>query len=306
MKRLGFLTIFSVFFIVVVSLIGCSENVKPREGAIEGKITTLSGKPLKDALVEWQYDNTRWSLTDENGYYFIDGIGFGTQIFTVTANGYRTTNFKASVYSDMTTTVDTFSIQGLSFVYSDINVEKTTATNALISWKTSDYTNAIIEYGQTQSLGSFAREKTGVYSTTHSLEITGLTPEKTYYFRINANRENQSIESSSIFSFTTLNTMEDGTAPKPPTNVESALNGVPGQVVVFWKPCNEADLKGYKVYRSEVANGDFTEVTQGFMARGQERFTDTTVVTGKKYYYRVTAIDKANLKSDGLSLIAHT
>ena len=296
-KRIGITGIFFVLLIVATNLIGCSDDVKPREGAIEGKLTNLSGKPIKDALIEWEYDNTRWGLTDENGYYFIDGIGFGTQKFVITANGFRSTVFQAPVYSGRTTTVNTITVQGLSFAYSDIKIEKTTATSVLISWKTSDYTNSVIEYGLTEALGSYAREKADLYTTTHSLEITNLEPEKTYYFKISANRKGQSIESSTISTFSTISSLEDSTAPIPPTNVEVALNGIAGQIAVFWDPNYEADLKGYKVYRSEVANGNFTEVSQGFLPRGQERFTDTTVVPGKKYFYHVTAIDLANNES---------
>lgn len=297
-NKIGLLRIFSVFLILVAaSLIGCSDDVRPREGAIEGKLTNLSGVAIKDALVEWEYDNTRWGLTDENGYYYIDGIGFGTQNFVVTANGFRSTTFKAPVYSGRTTTVNTISVQGLSFYYSDIKIEKTTATSVLISWKTSDYTNSVIEYGLTEALGSYAREKSDLYTTTHSLEVTNLTPEKTYYFKISGNRQGQGIESSNVSTFSTISSLEDSAAPIPPTNVEAALNGVAGQIVVFWKPNYEADLKGYKVYRSEVANGDFVEVTQGFMPRGQERFTDNRVVAGKKYFYHVTAVDLANNES---------
>ena len=128
MKRLNILTVFSVFLIIVAGLIGCSDDVKPREGAIEGRITNLSGVAIKDALVEWEYDRTRWGLTDENGYYLIDGIGFGNQNFVITATGYRTTIFKAPVYSGRTTTVDNISIQGRSFYFTDIKIEKSTAT----------------------------------------------------------------------------------------------------------------------------------------------------------------------------------
>ena len=297
LKRVSIFGLSSALIIISALLIGCSDDVKPREGAIEGKVLNLTGKGLKDALVEWEYDRTRWSLTDENGHYVVEGVGFGTQNFVITANGYRSTTFKAPVYSGLTTHVDDVSIQGLSFTYSDIKVEKTTATTAIISWKTSDYTNAVVEYGLTEALGKYAREKSGQYSTTHTLELTNLDPEKTYYFKISASREGQSIESSTIYSLATLNSFEDGSAPVPPTNVEAALNGIPGQVVVFWKPNYEADLKGYKVYRSDVSNGNFTEVLNGFIARGQERFTDTTVVPGKKYYYHVTAVDQANNES---------
>ena len=50
-KRLSILGILSVFLIAAALLIGCKDEVKPREGAIEGRILSLTGKGLKDALV---------------------------------------------------------------------------------------------------------------------------------------------------------------------------------------------------------------------------------------------------------------
>ena len=165
------------------------------------------------------------------------------------ANGYRNQRFTAPVYSGRTTTVNNVTLQAKSFSYSNINVVKTTATSVTISWTTSDYTNGVVEFGLTEALGSYAREQEGVYNTKHSLEVTNLSPEKLYYFRISSNREGQSIESSSISTFSTVSSYEDGTAPNPPTNVEAAASTLAGQSVVFWNPCYEADLKGYKIYR---------------------------------------------------------
>ena len=297
MKKLRFLSIVSAFLVAISGILGCSDDVTPREGAIEGRILNLAGKPVADALIEWQYDNTRWGITDKNGKYIVDNIGFGDQYFNVTANGYRNITFQAPVYSGQTTTVKDVSLQAMSFSYSDIKVVKTTATSVLITWKTSDYTNSIIEYGTTESLGQYFRETADLYTQNHSVEVTSLEPEKTYYFRISGNRKGQSIESSTISTFSTLSATEDDTAPNPPTNVETSINGTANQVAVFWNPSPESDLKGYKIYRSEVANGSFTEVSNGFIARGQERFTDTSVIPGKKYFYHVTAVDKANNES---------
>ncbi len=297
MKKLRFLSIVSAFLVAISGILGCSDDVTPREGAIEGRILNLAGKPVADALIEWQYDNTRWGITDKNGTYIVDNIGFGDQYFNVTANGYRNITFQAPVYSGQTTTVKDVSLQAMSFSYSDIKVVKTTATSVLITWKTSDYTNSIIEYGTTESLGQYFRETADLYTQNHSVEVTSLEPEKTYYFRISGNRKGQSIESSTISTFSTLSATEDDTAPNPPTNVETSINGTANQVAVFWNPSPESDLKGYKIYRSEVANGSFTEVSNGFIARGQERFTDTSVIPGKKYFYHVTAVDKANNES---------
>jgi hypothetical protein len=277
---------------------GCTgNNVTPREGTIRGKIINASGQPVEDALVTWAYDDTRWSLTDDQGAFYIEAVGFGEQIFQVEAFGYSVMQFKANIYSGQLTEVTDQTIEAKSFAYSDIKVEEVSATHAQISWKTTDYTNGIIEYGESQNLGRTVREPSGEYATAHSLKISGLSPEKQYFFKIIASRENRSAESSAVQSFTTLNSLEDLTAPNPPTNVEAALTESPNMVTVFWAPVSDLDLKGYKVYRSENVNAAFSQISNVLIPKGQEKYTDVSVVPGKKYFYRVTAIDQAGNES---------
>ena len=285
-------------FVAFAGIIGCSgSSVTPREGSISGIIVNVSEKPVEDALVTWAYDKTRWCLTDETGAYFIDGIGFGEQDFVVEAFGYRPAGFRAAIYSGSNTTAGNVKMEARSFDYHEIKVTEVSSTHAIVTWKTTDYTNGLIEYGETDSLGRVAREESGIYSTTHSLKLTGLTGAKTYYFKIVANREGRPAETSSLQTLNTVSTLEDRTPPAPPTGIEVALSGLPGQLTVFWAPSSDTDLKGYRVYRSEVPSGVFSLISNTLIAKGQERFTDFTLTTGKKYYYRVTAVDQAGNES---------
>lgn len=287
-----------VLFVLILGMIGCSGNsVTPREGSIGGRILNLSGNPIEDALVTWAYDRTRWSLTDENGAYFIEGIGFGDQSFLVEAFGYRTTSFNAPIYSGQTTTAGNVSIGAKSFDYLEIKVDEVSATHAIVSWKTTDYTNGLIEFGEKTAQGRVVKETDGLYATAHSLKITGLSPAKQYFFKIIANREGREAETSAVYDFNTYSSLEDKTPPTPPSGVEAALNGTPGQITVFWASVSDSDLKGYKVYRSEISNGAYSLVSNALVAIGQERYTDYTVVPGKKYFYRVTSIDQAGNES---------
>ena len=282
----------------ILTMIGCSGNsVTPREGSISGKIINVAGQPVADALVTWAYDRTRWGLTDEGGLYHIEGVSFGDQEFYVEAYGYKTARFPAAIYSGQTTTAGEVKIETTSFNYLDIKVVETSSTHALITWKTTDYTNGIIEYGETEALGRTVREEDGVFATTHSLKITGLSAARTYYFKIVANREGRPAETSTRQNFNTPSTLEDKTPPAPPSGVEVALSGTPGQLTVFWAAGSDSDLKGYLVYRSELANGVFKAISNTLISRGQERYTDNSLMAGKKYFYRVTAIDQAGNES---------
>ncbi|KAF1079976.1 MAG: hypothetical protein GQF41_3652 [Candidatus Rifleibacterium amylolyticum] len=284
----------ALLLILGTGIIGCSGNsVTPREGSLQGRIIDKSGLPVEDALVTWEYDNTRWALTDADGKYYLEAIGFGDQTFLVQAFAYHPSRFGIAIYSGQTSTAEDFAIEAKSFDYLEIEVEEVSATHAVISWKTTDYTNGLVEYGETESYGRTVREDSGVYATTHSVRLIDLSPEKQYFFRIVANREGRSTETSTSSSFVTQNSLEDKTPPSAPTGVSAALTSTPGQVTVFWAAVADPDLKGYKVYRSELANATFSQVSNTLIPKGQERFTDYTAVAGKKYHYRVTAIDQA-------------
>lgn len=284
--------------LLLAGLIGCSgTSVTPREGTLKGRLLNISGKPIEDGLVYWAYDNTRWCLSDENGEFTIEAIGFGDQKFYVEAFGYRTSMFSAAIFSGQVTIGGDYTVEAKSFDYIEIKTEEVSATHALISWKTTEYTNGLIEYGEKETLGRTVREPEKVFATTHSLTIRDLSPEKQYYFRIVANREGRAAETSVMGNFTTKSTLEDQTPPSAPSGVAAALTSIPGQATVFWAPVSDSDLKGYRVYRSELENAPFSLVSNMLIAKGQERYTDVTAMPGKKYYYRVTAIDQAGNES---------
>ncbi len=280
-------------------LIGCDtgNNVTPREGALEGTVYDTAGVVLPSVLVSWTADRTRWGKADANGKFHVEGIGFGEQEFVAQLGGYRDTIFRAAIYSGATSVLQKVVMETATFDFRDVEAKEVSATTALISWKTTDYTNGIIEYGETSSLGRTVREPSGQYATLHSLEITDLKPNTKYFFRIVASRQNRPSETSSGHSFVTLATFDDKKLPEPPKGVAIALTELPNSVTIFWSPNTERDLKGYRLYRGESLTGAFAAIEGVLISRGQERFVDAGVITGKKYFYRVTAVDLAGNES---------
>ncbi len=280
-------------------LLGChlDNNVTPREGALEGKVFDVSGQPLQYVLVSWSLDRTRWGRSDATGKFALEGIAFGEQTFVAEKAGYRATTFRAAIYSGATSVLQKVVLETASFDFRDIKVEKVSATSALVTWKTTDYTNGIIEFGENESFGRTVREPDQQYATVHSLEITDLKPNTKYFFRIVAARQNRPAETSSGHSFVTVAPYDDRELPATPRGVTAALTEQPNTVTIFWNPNSERDLKGYRVYRSESMVGGFTAIEGILIAKGQERFLDAGVVTGKKYYYRVSAVDLAGNES---------
>ncbi|MTD16945.1 choice-of-anchor D domain-containing protein [Nakamurella sp. YIM 132087] len=83
----------------------------------------------------------------------------------------------------------------------------------------------------------------------------------------------------------------DTTAPAAPT----ALTGTAGSggVTLDWADNTEADLAGYRVFRSSSATGTFTAIGTATTSE----FTDTSVTTGATVYYQVRAFDSSENES---------
>jgi len=77
-------------------------------------------------------------------------------------------------------------------------------------------------------------------------------------------------------------------APKAPTGLAAAVEGQ--AIKLYWFPNSEADLHGYRVYRRE-AKGEFQPI--GDVGAAETSFADTTAARGVRYYYVVTALDRA-------------
>ncbi|HEY9068774.1 MAG TPA: fibronectin type III domain-containing protein [Candidatus Ozemobacteraceae bacterium] len=290
----------------LAALIGCDadNNVTPREGELQGTVYSKSGKTLSNVLVSWTYDPTRWGKSGTDGTFHVSGVGFGEQVFVAQKSGYRATSFRANIYSGAISTISKVEMETASFDYRNIKVEEVSATHAVISWQTTDYTNGLVEFGESDTFGGYVNETQGVYATTHRLTIPGLKAAKQYFFRIVASRQGRESETSVTDSFTTLSTLEDATVPAPPADAAIAVSEIPNQVTVFWGANTESDLKGYRIYRSELPSAGYSLVTDTLIAKGQERYIDTTVRTGMKYYYRVAAVDQAGNESGPSEIVS--
>jgi hypothetical protein len=76
--------------------------------------------------------------------------------------------------------------------------------------------------------------------------------------------------------------------PKAPTGLAAAVEGQ--SIKLYWFPNSEPDLGGYRVYR-RVAKGELQRI--GEVDAAETSYADTTVTRGVRYYYSVSAVDKA-------------
>jgi hypothetical protein len=101
-------------------------------------------------------------------------------------------------------------------------------------------------------------------------------------------------------------TPRDTFPPAAPQNlVVAALSGAsPGSVLadLSWSINLETDLAGYRVYRSEEPGTRGVLLTPDLLLAPAYR--DTSVEPGRRYWYSVTAVDRAGNESDASAAIA--
>jgi hypothetical protein len=93
--------------------------------------------------------------------------------------------------------------------------------------------------------------------------------------------------------------------PATPTGLEAAIipatPQAPASVELSWAISTEADLAGYFVYRSDREDTPGERISRESLP--SPTFRDISVASGKRYFYRVSAVDRAGNESP-LSLIA--
>jgi fibronectin type 3 domain-containing protein len=70
---------------------------------------------------------------------------------------------------------------------------------------------------------------------------------------------------------------------------------LPHSVTLSWVPSSSPDVQGYNVYRSDVAGG--TYVKMNTLPIPSIGYVDSSVTSGRTYYYVATAIDSNNAES---------
>jgi len=118
-------------------------------------------------------------------------------------------------------------------------------------------------------------------------------PVRTNYYKIYA----VDFNNDTVYSYSYFVLINDKVPPAIPGFIsgESDRKGV---ITLKWKPNTETDLMGYRVFRSNFLNEDFTEITQTILMHTE--FTDTVSLQTltEEIYYKLTAVDQNYNNSD--------
>jgi fibronectin type 3 domain-containing protein len=138
--------------------------------------------------------------------------------------------------------------------------------------------------------GNYVRLDPPIQHPTTSYTDTDVTNGVTYYYRLTA--VNLAGLESNRTEFASA-TPQATVAPTTPTGFTAA----PGdkQVVLTWNANPEGDLADYRLFRSDAAGGEFTVVAT--ITAPVTTFTDTNLINGQPYFYRLTARNLNGLES---------
>lgn len=75
----------------------------------------------------------------------------------------------------------------------------------------------------------------------------------------------------------------------------AAPNPIPHTVSLRWNPSTSSNIRGYNVYRAAVAGGAFGKLNASPMSATS--YVDSTVASGRTYYYVTTTVNTNNLES---------
>ncbi|HEY1939458.1 MAG TPA: hypothetical protein VGJ33_16130 [Candidatus Angelobacter sp.] len=85
----------------------------------------------------------------------------------------------------------------------------------------------------------------------------------------------------------------------------TGLTPLSHSVDIAWNPSVSASLQGYNVYRGTTSGGPYAKISTT-LSTTTLLFTDTTPVSGKQYFYVVTAVDTSGAESSASSEVAVT
>ena len=149
-----------------------------------------------------------------------------------------------------------------------------------VTWKRDSKADGYYIYRATSKKGTYKKVKTITKNKTVSWSDTSIKTGKTYYYKIRsfvkASTGTKSSSYSTVFSVKT--------ALKTPA--VTSVTASKGKVKLKWK--KDSNAAGYKIYRATSKNGKY-KVVKKLTKNSTLSWTDKTVKTGKKYYYKIRA-----------------
>jgi len=83
--------------------------------------------------------------------------------------------------------------------------------------------------------------------------------------------------------------------PAPPEDLQGKPVQRSKSVLLHWRENHELDLAGYNVYRSDTSGSGYQRINYSVIS--EHKYSDSQIVSGRTYYYVVTAVNGAGGES---------
>jgi uncharacterized repeat protein (TIGR02543 family) len=262
--------------------------------------TVVSAKPVLStpttvrAVSSWHNSiNTSWSaVTGASGYQVYratSSTGTYSLIKTTTSTSYNNTGLtyntayyykiraykflgSTKVYSNFSAVV---SAKPLSSTPTAVRAVSSSYSSIKTSWSSVAGASGYQVYRATSSRGTYSLIKT---TTSISYNNTGLTTNKTYYYKVRAYKLVGTTKSYGNFS----TVVSAKPVPSAPTTVQAVPSSY-NIVKTSWSAVTGAS--GYQVYRATSSTGTYSLIK----TTTSTSYNNTGLATNKTYYYKVRA-----------------
>lgn len=167
----------------------------------------------------------------------------------------------------------------------NIVVNSNSYNSIKIEWKNVDDVDGYEVYRATSELGTYSLRKTVTKDSKLRYINTSVTTGKTYYYKIRAYKI---INDKKIYG--QYSEIVSGKAV-PATPIATAVSKTYNSNQVKWNQV--AGANGYEVYRATSENGTYS-LRKTITANSSRIYTNTSLTTGKTYYYKVRAYKIVN------------
>jgi len=238
--------------------------------------------------------NFSWAKTSDTTCYDLRILQNGSvikTIYSITATTYSyqlpAGNYTAYLCSVNTSYTDwwtkgndvSFSVVAPPGIPSNLSAVSAGFDRAKLTWTAVSGATGYEIYRSTTATGSYSKI---AYVTTATYTNTGLTTNKTYYYKIRAYR---SAGSTNIYGgYTSI--VSSKPAPSVPTGLKAVSAGY-SSIKLTWTAISGAT--GYEIYRSNTATGSYSKIAYLPTAT----YTDTGLTTNTTYYYKIRAYRSA-------------
>lgn len=164
---------------------------------------------------------------------------------------------------------------------SDVSASNIAATSATITWTTDELANSQVDYGLTAAYGSTATLDNYVLS--HSVDLTGLTPETLYHYRVlSTGLFDDDTTESEDYTFTTA---ADDTGPV--ISDVAVINITATSATITWTT-DEAATSQVE-YGKNPSYGSITPLDENLVTSHSVNLTGLSAET--TYHYKVSSTD---------------